>query len=121
MPSKRSPKVAPGPAEIPAPFHESYGQPLDGLPSSVVEKVKARAEMRGLDLAVADDYIVVEILEGARSAYTRKKEGSRASAARRRAAKKAAAAPAVETEAAIEAAVEPPAPADAPAPAEPLP
>ena len=109
MPSKRAPKAAPAdkqPKPAPPPFHESYSHLLVCLPDSVVEKVKARAEARGLDVAVADDYIVVEILEGAREAYTRKKEGSRASAARRRAAKKAAAAPEVEPEAA---------PAEAPA------
>ena len=119
MPSKRSPKVAPGPAEIPAPFHEAYGPLLLGLPSSVVEKVKARSEMRGLDLS-ADDDAVRELLESAREAYERKKAGSRASAAKRRAAKKATAALEVEPlEAVLEAA-----PADAPAvepPAEPTP
>ena len=117
MPSKRAPKIAPGPAEIPAPFHEAYGPLLLGLPSSVVEKVKARAEVRGLDPATADDYLIIELLEGARSAYERKKAGSRASAAKQRAAAKAA--PEVEPEAAIEAAPAE-APADAPA-AEPTP
>ena len=112
MPSKRSPKVAPGPA---LGFHEAYGSLLDGLPDSVIQKVKARAEMRGLDISTDDEYIV-EILESARSAYERKKEGSRASAARRRAAKKSTAALEVEPEAAIEAA-----PADAPAEPTPLP
>ena len=96
---KRSPKVAPGPAEIPSPFHESYSHLLDGLPDSVVQKVKSRISARGLDLAVEADYLIIELLEGARSAYERKKEGSRASAARRRASKKALAAE-----------VEPPAP-----------
>ena len=101
----RSSKVAPGPAEIPAPFHESYGALLAGLPSSVVKKVTARAEARGLDLAVPADYIVEELLEAARGSYERKKQGSKVSAAKRRASKKAlAAAP----EAALE--VEPPAP-----------
>ena len=113
MPSKRSPKVAPGPAEIPAPFHAAYGPLLLGLPSSVVEKVKARAEVRGLDPATADDYLIIELLESAREAYERKKAGSRASAAKRRSTAKAKAA----LEAAPAAlAVEPEAaPADAPA------
>ena len=109
MPSKKQAKTAaPGPAEIPAPFHESYGPLLAGLPDSVIQKVKSRASARGLDVAIADDYIILEIIEGAREAYERKKQGSRLSAAKRRAAAKAA--PAVETEAAIEAA-----PAEAPA------
>ena len=123
MPSKRSPKVAPAdeqPKPTPAPFHEVYGLLLVGLPDSVLLKIKARAEVRGLDVAVGEDYLITELLESARSAYERKKLGSRASAARRRAAKKATAAPEaapeVEPEAAIEAA-----PADAPAPAEPTP
>ena len=111
MPSKRSPKVAPGPAPkpTPAPFHEAYGPHLLGLPDSVIKKIAARAGARGLDLAVEADYLIIELLEGARSAYERKKEGSRASAARRRASKKALAAE-VEPpapEAAVE--VEPPA------------
>ena len=122
MPSrKQAPKAAPAdkqPKPAPPPFHEAYGPLLDGLPDSVIEKVKARAEMRGLDLAVADDYIVVELIEGARSAYERKKAGSRLSAAKRRAAKKSSAAPAVEAAAAPAdtpadaPAVEPPAPAE---------
>ena len=95
MPSKRSPKVAPGPAETPAPFHEAYGPLLVGLPDSVILKIKARAEVRGLDLS-ADDDAVRDLVETARSAYERKKEGSRASAAKRRAAKKATAALEVE-------------------------
>ena len=112
MPSKkRAPKPAPAdeipkptPAdEIPslsacAPFHEAYGPLLLGLPSSVVEKIKARADVRGLDLS-ADDDAVRDLVETAREAYARKKAGSRASAAKRRAAKKATAA--------LEAAVEP--------------
>ena len=97
MPSKkRAPKVAPAapadeipkptPAdEIPslsacAPFHEAYGPLLLGLPSSVVEKIKARAEVRGLDISEDDD-AVRELPESAREAYERKKAGSRASAA----------------------------------------
>ena len=120
MPSKRSPKVAPAdeiPKPTPAPFHEDYGPLLVGLPDSVLLKIKARAEVRGLDLS-ADDDAVRDLVETARSAYERKKEGSRASAAKRRAAKKATAALEVEPEAAIEAA-----PADTPAdaPATPLP
>ena len=120
MPSKRSPKVAPADKPTPAPFHESYGALLAGLPDSVLLKIKARAEVRGLDVAVGEDYLITELLESARSAYERKKLGSRASAARRRAAKKSApeAAP---PEAAVEAApADTPAPADAPA-AEPTP
>ena len=112
MPSKRATKskqaAAPGPAEIPAPFHEAYGSLLQGLPDSVVGKVKARAEVRRLDLS-ADDDAVRDLLESARASYERKKAGSRASAAKRRAAAKAAPAAA---------------PADAPAvepPEEPLP
>ena len=106
MPSKklrdRAPKAAPGPAdEIPslaacAPFHEAYTQLLDGLPSSVVEKVKARAEVRGLDLT-ADEDAVRDLLETAREAYERKKAGSRLAAAKRRASKKAGAAAALES------------------------
>ena len=112
MPSrKRSPKVAPAdeqPKPTPAPFHEVYGLLLVGLPDSVLLKIKARAEVRGLDLA-ADDDAVRDLIETAREAYERKKAGSRASAARRRSAAKAKAAPEVEP---LEAA-----PADAPAPA----
>ena len=104
MPSKkRATKAAPAdeqPKPIPAPFHGAYGPLLDGLPESVVGKVKARAEMRGLDLSTDDDYIV-EILESSRGAYERKKASSRLAAARRRASKKSVAA------AALEAAVEP--------------
>ena len=118
MPSKRSPKVAQAdeiPKPTPAPFHEAYGQLLVGLPDSVILKIKARAEVRGLDLSAEDD-CVRDLIETARWAYERKEEGSRASAAKRRAAKKATAALEVEQ---LEAA-----PADAPAvepPAEPLP
>ena len=134
MPSKkRAPKTktaaAPGPADelpsldtlalerqaacAPEPSHL-----LDGLPDSVVGKIRARAEVRGLDLSEDND-AVRDLVETAREAYERKKAGSRASAAKRRSAAKAKAAPA-----ALETAVEPPAPADAPAvepPAEPLP
>ena len=117
MPSKRAPKAADEqPKPIPAPFHESYGLLLDGLPDSVIQKVKTRAELRGLDPATADDYLIIELLESARGAYERKKTSSRLAAARRRASKKSlAAAAAVEPlEAAVEpleaeAAVEPPA------------
>ena len=92
----------------PEPFHEAYGPLLLGLPSSVVEKVKARSDARGLDLT-ADDDAVRDLLESARAAYERKKEGSRASAAKRRASKKAVAAATLEAaRAALEAA-----PADA--------
>ena len=117
MPSKRATKTkqaaAPGPAETPAPFHEAYGSLLVGLPDSVILKIKARAEVRGLDLS-ADDDAVRDLIESAREAYERKKAGSRASAAKQRAAAKAA-------PAALETAVEPPAPADAPEAAAPLP
>ena len=61
MPSKRSPKVPPGPAETPAPFHDSYQPLILGLPDSVIQKVTSRAEMRGLDLA--------ELGEGTRHTY----------------------------------------------------
>ena len=114
MPSKRATKskqaAAPGPAdEIPslAPFHEAYTQLLDGLPDSVVGKIKARAEVRGLDLSADDDY-VRDLIETARSAYERKKAGSRASAAKRRAAAKAALEAAPADAPAVEPAGEPP-------------
>ena len=58
MPSKRSPKVAPAdeqPKPTPAPFHEVYGLLLVGLPDSVLLKIKARAEVRGLDLSAEDE------------------------------------------------------------------
>ena len=104
MSSKRSTKAAPGPADeqpkpIPAPFHETYGPLLDGMPASVIEKIKARSEVRGLDLS-ADDDAVRDLVESAHSAYQKKKESSRLAAAKRRASKKSAAA-------ALEAAVEP--------------
>ena len=99
MPSKKqaTKAAAPGPA---LGFHEAYTHLLDGLPASVVEKVRARAEARGLDISTEDDYIV-EILESSRGAYERKKASSRLAAARRRASKKSVA------DAALEAAVEP--------------
>ena len=117
MPSKkRAPKTktaaAPGPADelpsldtlalerqaacAPEPSHL-----LDGLPDSVVGKIRARAEARGLDLT-ADDDAVRDLVSTAREAYERKKAGSRASAAKRRSAKKSLAAAALETAGAVE-------------------
>ena len=125
MPSKRSPKVAPAdeqPKPIPSPFHEAYGPLRDGMPTSVIEMIKARAHLRGFDLSADDDY-VRDLIESARSAYQKKKEGSRLAAAKRRAAKKSVAAAALEAAVEpLEAAVEPleAAPAVEP-PAEPTP
>ena len=108
MPSKkRAPKTktaaAPGPADDlpsldtltlerqPSEFSRVYAQLLDGLPSSVIEKVKVHAEVRGFDtLAGGDD--VRELLENACIAYERKKLASRLGASRRRAAKEVGAA-----------------------------
>ena len=106
MPSKKqaTKAAAPGPA---LGFHEAYAHLLDGMPASVTGKVLARAGVRGLDISEECDD-VCELIESARSAYQKKKEGSRLAAAKRRAAKKSVAAAALETaRATLEAAVEP--------------
>ena len=59
--------------------------------------------VRGLDLT-ADDDAVRDLLETARAAYEKKKEGSRTSAAKRRAEKKATTKAALEARNALEAA-----------------